>query len=776
MPTANEVFRDNSTNGVPSSGKHKPRKEDIRAWGTGIESAVTARVGTYATRALLYADLTPAAPAQAWVLFDGTPDYNGVYSKTGASGAGSWSRVAPLPFSVVFATATGGTSTVIHATSDSVAVTADALIGVTLLTTNTSSPMFVSFDGGTTSYRIRTASSTDVVVGGLVGPGVMLGRIVGSDFRLYSDQASSAIVAAAAAHAASAAASDVSAALHESNAAGYMEAAFDISTGVIRPATYTGLVSTRGGLPSAVSTTDKQSNSDMWLIASDVIEFPKFVFANAYVSATSVETNGPGTITVGASLQYPAGVFTPIKWSGASTVSIAAGAIYPPSDPCPVIMPRGARYSVRTWAEGASGLVFFDNKFSLGGDRCEFAASGLTSKADGSSEITDNTGSLYIYGPSAVIGLTSKPSVMVIGDSRNASNNSSVHFDAFGNKGNVAHALGPHFAYANCSRSGRTMSQFISSHTKQVALAAYCTDIVIQIGINDLSGGATAATALSRLSTIIGYFTGKRIWLATIEPWSTSTDGWVTVANQTVAAWDAERVAFNDAIRAGIAGAVGYFDFADVVESERNSGKWRIVRTGVAPTSDGVHVNDAGHRDYNRVGAFDPRRIYAYPELTQRVAMREDVDLGEGNDLLVTVGSLNRAWMNASLASDQTGITSSGATIAWDTYEAGGGMQKWVAATGRIYPPRGKYLVSAQVEIKDATDNQLAYIRVYVSDVKVAEASCRTKGTSNFTLSVVKVLNFDGVSDNIKVSTQTTGSTTAVSAGASQSWVQIAGM
>lgn len=741
-----------------------------------VENAIATSEAIYSTRALLYADLTPAAPALAWVLFDPTPGYNGVYSKSGASGAGSWARVAPLPFAVAFATATGGTSSVIYAASDGVAVTTDALICVTLATTNASSPMFISFNGGTTQYRIKTSSSTDVSVGGLVGTGAMLGRIIGTDFRLFSDQASAAIQAAAAASAASAEAAAVSAALSEANAAAYMEASFDASVGIPRPATYTGLVTTRGMIPSVVSTTDKQVMSTTYHFARDPLTAVQLVYANWYVSATSVETNGPGTITVKASVEYPIGTFTPVKWSGATSVSITAGSTYPPSGSVLVAVPGGAKFFVHTWAEGASGVVLADVKHAIGGDRCEYAASGLVDKTDGASEITDNTGTNYIYGPVAIIGLTSKPTIMIVGDSRNAANNSTVHFDPMGNKGNVAHAFAPHFAGLNASRSARTMAQFNSSHAKQVALAAYCSDVVIQIGINDLSGGASAATALSRLTTLIGYFTGKRIWLATIEPWSTSIDGWTTVDGQTVAAWDAERTGYNDGIRAGIAGTAGYFEFADVVETARNSGKWRIFRTGVAPTSDGVHINDNGHRDANRVGAFDPRRIYAYPELTRRIAMREDVDTGEGSDLLVTVGSLNRARLTASLSADQTGITSSGATIAWDTFDASGGMEKWVASTGRVYPPRGRYWVSAQIEIKAAGDNELSFIRVYVSDVKVAEASCRTKGTSNFTLSIVKSLFFDGLSDNIKVSTQTTSSTTTVSAGVSQSWLQLEGI
>jgi hypothetical protein len=56
---------------------------------------------TYGTRAALYADLAWPAGAIGYVRADGTPAFNGVYKKAGASGAGSWSRIGDLPSGAV---------------------------------------------------------------------------------------------------------------------------------------------------------------------------------------------------------------------------------------------------------------------------------------------------------------------------------------------------------------------------------------------------------------------------------------------------------------------------------------------------------------------------------------------------------------------------------------------------------------------------------------------------------------------------------------------------
>ncbi|WP_223566946.1 hypothetical protein [Agrobacterium tumefaciens] len=201
MPlTAAEVFRDFETEGVPSSGPHKPRKPDIRTLLKQYETIISAFTSSggliYVSKAALDADLAHAANSSAWVVGDAVVSNNGVYRKIGASGSGSWSRVADLPYSFIVASNVGdGEPNAIVATT-SIPVSSSSLIMLPIAETNTGSPVTVSFNGGT-ALTIKTNSANDVAAGGLVAGMLTMGIITGAFFRIVTDQVSSAIVAAA---------------------------------------------------------------------------------------------------------------------------------------------------------------------------------------------------------------------------------------------------------------------------------------------------------------------------------------------------------------------------------------------------------------------------------------------------------------------------------------------------------------------------------------------------------------------------------------------------
>lgn len=207
-PTSSKVWRDYKTDGVSATGAHEPVKADIRAWASQVEVALGLAAGAvgmiFPSRDLLYADLAHPENSSAWVLGDAVVAYDGVYLKSGASGTGSWSRVADLPYSVIDATDAGtGTADAIAATS-ALPISSSAIIRLTIGMTNTGSPVTVSFNGGS-ALTIKTNTGADVAPGGLVSGMVLLGFVSGSTFRLLSDQVSGAVLAAAEAAAADAA-------------------------------------------------------------------------------------------------------------------------------------------------------------------------------------------------------------------------------------------------------------------------------------------------------------------------------------------------------------------------------------------------------------------------------------------------------------------------------------------------------------------------------------------------------------------------------------------
>ncbi len=197
MQTAAQIWRDFVTDGVPSSGRAKPKKADIRAWGTRIETFVQslgANAAVYLTRSELYGDLSRPDKTLAWVMQDPTVVYNGIYQKNGGPGAGAWTRVADLPYSFIVATDTGdGTPNEIEAVS-SLPISQSALVWMTVGEPNTTTTVTVSFNGDT-PLHIKTNSGNDPEPGGLVG--TIMGIKDGSLFRLVSDQASAAVLASA---------------------------------------------------------------------------------------------------------------------------------------------------------------------------------------------------------------------------------------------------------------------------------------------------------------------------------------------------------------------------------------------------------------------------------------------------------------------------------------------------------------------------------------------------------------------------------------------------
>lgn len=198
--TAAEVYRDYSSDGIPSSGVHEPKKSEIRTLLGQYEQIITAFTSNggliYSSKAAMDADLAHDAKSSAWVVGDATAANNGIYQKQGSSGSGSWTRVADLPYSFIVASDVGaGTPDAIVATS-SLPVSGSALVLINVNETNTGSPVTVSFNGGT-PLTVKTNSGNDVAPGGLISGMLVMGRVSGSTFRLVSDQTSAAILAQA---------------------------------------------------------------------------------------------------------------------------------------------------------------------------------------------------------------------------------------------------------------------------------------------------------------------------------------------------------------------------------------------------------------------------------------------------------------------------------------------------------------------------------------------------------------------------------------------------
>ncbi len=141
-PTIAEVIRDYVTNGVPSSGAHKPRKADWRAWGTWVEQLLAAL----------------------------------------AADAGG---ITELPELIYYFTVTGGTANAIVATPNATPPTAPgaALLTMTATAVNTGS---VTLNG----KPLRANGGEELQAGEIHGGDLLSFLDLGAEYRLITDPGS----------------------------------------------------------------------------------------------------------------------------------------------------------------------------------------------------------------------------------------------------------------------------------------------------------------------------------------------------------------------------------------------------------------------------------------------------------------------------------------------------------------------------------------------------------------------------------------------------------
>ena len=358
---------------------------------------------------------------------------------------------------------------------------------------------------------------------------------------------------------------------------------------------YLGQVATSGMVPNGFAEPNKQLMSRVPHWACDTLTLVQIVYGNWNVAAltgaadgTEV-TIGSAAMTIEASIESPAGVFTRVQFSAANQGSCAAGATIV-SDACAVAIPAGAQFWTRTWVSNADGVQFcnvspFGNLLAYGVTTTNYVMSAGTIAASAS----------LGYGPLAIIGQTRKPSLFLLGDSICAGIGETT--DATLHRGVLARSLNG-LGYINMGVDGDYATNVATKFTKRGALAAYCSHVICQLSVNDLLNGRTAAQAHTDLQTIYAFaaFAGKPIWQTTATPFGVGqSGGYVSDANQTAHGSNAARVTFNDTLRGGIAGIRGVIDVAGVLESATKTGVWATDRGANALTGDGTHPNRRGY-------------------------------------------------------------------------------------------------------------------------------------------------------------------------------------
>lgn len=383
-------------------------------------------------------------------------------------------------------------------------------------------------------------------------------------------------------------------------------------------ASYTGLVATRGDLNNSntgVGTTwimDRSAHVARVPIAANTMQI---VWGNYRVDGANVEQSA-GTGTFKASVEYPAGTMTLCKFSGNTTVTIT-GALDATTDACGPAIPQGAKFWIRMlYTNTGSGIVFSGSVPYSATDEGDLFGSGAPTDNVTSGTIANGPGGTGSTGfhPLAIIGPTTQPSVCLLGDSRVTGFGDLVN-DFTGDTGETARSIGPTYAYTKLAVFGSNLNTAVTNFTARSRIGAYCTHFIDEYGINDIGGGATAANVASNRTAMAALFPSKAMFGITIPTSTTSSDSWLTIANQTGTQNPAVVATFNGLVRAGISGEVGYFDVAAAVDPSA-IGKWPVsfnlfAASGAAnfATTDGIHESPNANQIIRQSGVINPSWI-----------------------------------------------------------------------------------------------------------------------------------------------------------------------
>ncbi|CAN5335595.1 hypothetical protein BH09PSE1_BH09PSE1_08080 [soil metagenome] len=361
---------------------------------------------------------------------------------------------------------------------------------------------------------------------------------------------------------------------------------------------YLGLVANGCWTPDFLSAPNKQVVSLNRHVVRERVTAIALVYANFYVpsGAAAVEAGSGAAATITARVAKGwGGALLPVTFGGAANGSIPNNG-YLVSDFVDIDLDDGDELFDLPLFESTGGVLLVSSAQDYAnGEAVKYAASGLSVADLTWGAASADTG--YSYKPVAIIGMTTKRTVAIIGDSKNVGYLDRFN-DTSGNLGEIARSLGETYACAKFCIGGDSAQEFVASHANRAALAnAYASDVSLGFAYNDFVSGRTAAQVVGDLQTIAGYFPGKNVWGQTCAPSSTTSTDWATVAGQT--ATQAAKVVFNTSMLARPVGFTGVWNVGDAVASGRNTNKWAEDTSLALPkfvTSDGVHPNERGYR------------------------------------------------------------------------------------------------------------------------------------------------------------------------------------
>jgi hypothetical protein len=434
---------------------------------------------------------------------------------------------------------------------------------------------------------------------------------------------------------------------------------------------YLGPVATRGRIPTGriASSIYKQIMTWSRHVATDDITALSLLYSSINGVGEVTTTAGPGTVK--ASVEYPQGTYTEILFSGATSGTVPdVSHLVSDLTTLTTKIPAGSTFWVGTysvWTGTQTPILSdaFDN--SLAANTREAVNASTTSVTDTRLTGVRNTGGTNprdCYRPTAILGMTQKPTIFLAGDSRTRAGLSwDANADQGGLQGLTEQVIGGRFGYINAGvgtdRYSNVTSGTGNNYVKRLALSAYCTHIVDDYGINSVFSDTSAAHQ-ALVTSFRAKFAGKPYYKTTLIPQLSATSLQIAAdgSDQTPFGTLANFVANNNWVRQGAAGLIdGFIELEDLVTLRRDSGKFqraeRVVTDGAMTSGSNVLTS--------ATAAFTSADVGKQVHVTGAGA--------SGANLYVTIGVVTNATTVTLLQSTQTapaanaGTTVSGASV-----------------------------------------------------------------------------------------------------------------
>lgn len=332
-------------------------------------------------------------------------------------------------------------------------------------------------------------------------------------------------------------------------------------------------------------------------ITDIVLAFPGFALLNPEVDLPTA------TYTVTAAVEYPAGTFYPVYVNGNRSLTVTAGRAIYRFDPLPIVIPAGAQFFVKTYATWTAGHFILSTltASSLTSDWTN-RGTGLTDQTLTTSTFstTSNAGGFapIVYGrlasPSPVLG--------ILGASQDAG--ASDLIDHFGQRF-MNRAMRGVLPVINLARSGDSLGNYLlRPEGRSMVFRDAITHLIFGTMVsNSVYGTTNLGTLQTNYQLCIAPFLarGVRVYGMTVIPRTTSTDNWLTTANQTITAPtnDAVRKAFNAWIRGnyrsiGLSGLIDACAAVDPTDSSLWSADANAVNNGASRVASGYATISGG--------------------------------------------------------------------------------------------------------------------------------------------------------------------------------------